>query len=81
MALQHNLGLGGAAVVSVYKRADGQSNELVRDEDVREKTWVEYNPAVEARGFTREQVDRVRSKHARNEWALGDTQKKVEARF
>ena len=81
VALQHNLGLGGAAVVSVYKRADGQSNELVRDEDVREKTWVEYNPAVEARGFTREQVDRVRSKHARNEWALGDTQKKVEARF
>jgi sterol carrier protein 2 len=81
VALQHNLGLGGAAVVTVYKRPDGQSNELVRDEDVREKTWVGYNPAVEARGFTREQVDRVRSRSARNEWALGDTQKKVEARF
>jgi sterol carrier protein 2 len=81
VALQHNLGLGGAAVVTVYKRADGQTNEAVRDEEVREKTWVGYNPAVEARGFTREQVDRVRSKTARNAWALGDTEKKVEARF
>lgn len=81
VALQHNLGLGGAAVVTVYKRADGQSNEAAKDEVVREKTWVGYNPAVEAKGFTKEQVDRVRSKTARNAWALGDTETKVQARF
>ena len=81
VALQHNLGLGGAAVVTVYKRADGRSNEAVGDEDVGGMTWVGYNPAVVARGFTGEQVDRVRSRTARNKWALGDTQKKVEARF
>jgi sterol carrier protein 2 len=40
-----------------------------------------YNPAVVAKGFTREQVDAVRSKKARSEWALQDTEKKVEARF
>jgi len=49
----------GAAVVTVYKRADGTSNEAVADGDVRQKTWVRYTPAVEARGFTREQVDKV----------------------
>lgn len=80
-ALQHNLGLGGAAVVTVYKRADGKTNEVVRDEDVEGKTWVGYNPAVEAKGFTKAQVDRVRSRKSRSEWALQDTEKKVEARF
>ena len=81
VALQHNLGLGGAAVVTVYKRADGKENEVVRDEDIKHLSWVGYNPAIEARGFTKEQVDRVRSKRARSEWALQDTEKKVEARF
>ncbi|KAL6714830.1 hypothetical protein ACLMJK_007090 [Lecanora helva] len=81
VALQHNLGLGGAAVVTVYKRADGRGNEVVRDEDVKRMSWLGYNPAVEARGFTREQVDRVRSRRARSEWALQDTERKVEARF
>ncbi|KAL8737496.1 MAG: hypothetical protein Q9181_001626 [Wetmoreana brouardii] len=76
VALQHNLGLGGAAVVTVYKRADGRSNE-----DVATPTNLGYNPAVEARGFTIEQVDKVRSKAARSAWALGDTEKKVVARF
>lgn len=80
-ALQHNLGLGGAAVVTVYKRADGKTNEVVRDEDMEGKTWVGYNPAVEAKGFTKAQVDRVRSRKSRSEWALQDTEKKVEARF
>ncbi|KAK3176734.1 hypothetical protein OEA41_008059 [Lepraria neglecta] len=81
VALQHNLGLGGAAVVTVYKRVDGQTNELVQDQEIKSKTWVGYNPAVEARGFTKEQVDRVRSNRSRSAWALGDTEKKVEARF
>lgn len=75
-ALQHNLGLGGAVVCTVYERADGKSNE-----DVSTAGNVGYNPAVEARGFTQKQVDKVRSKTSRSEWALGDTEKKVEARF
>ncbi|KAK4693876.1 hypothetical protein P7C71_g3603, partial [Lecanoromycetidae sp. Uapishka_2] len=81
VALQHNLGLGGAAVVTVYKRVDGDMNKAVTDQEVKGQTWVGYNPAVEAKGFTKEQVDKVRSKNARNDWALGDTEKKVEARF
>ena len=81
VALQHNLGLGGAAVVTVYKRADRKGCQLVKDEVVRERSGVGYNPAVVARGFSREQVDRVRSRRARNEWALGETEGKVMARF
>jgi sterol carrier protein 2 len=80
-ALQHNLGLGGAVVVSVYKRADGKASDAVSSEDVGKKNGLGYNPAVEAKGFTRAQVDGVRSKKARSEWALGDVHDKVEARF
>ncbi|KAL9047033.1 MAG: hypothetical protein Q9214_000288 [Letrouitia sp. 1 TL-2023] len=76
VALQHNLGLGGAVVCTVYKRADGKSNL-----DVASPPKVGYNPAVEARGFTRKQVDQVRSHKARSEWALGETQNQVESRF
>ena len=81
MALQHNLGLGGAAVVTVYKRADGKGSEAVRDEVVGERSGVGYNPAVEARGFSKEEVDRVRSRVGRSEWALGETEERVRARF
>lgn len=81
-ALQHNLGLGGAVVCTVYKRADGRSNAEVSDEEVEERVGgVGYNPAVEAKGFTRAQVDQVRSKKARSAWALGEVERKVEARF
>ena len=82
VALQHNLGLGGAAVCSVYKRMDGKENDKVTSEEVaRREGGVGYNPAVEAKGFTREQVNKVRSKRARSAWALGEVEKKVEARF
>ena len=79
--LQHNLGLGGAAVCTVYVRADGQEARPVSSEEVARLTGLGYNPAIEAKGFTREQVDKVRSKKARSEWALQDTEQKVEARF
>lgn len=67
--------------MTVYKRADGKTNEVVSDEEVKGRTWVGYNAAVEAKGFTRAQADRVRSRKARSEWALQDTERKVEARF
>lgn len=81
VALQHNLGLGGAVVVTVYKRADGSAATDVSSDEVAKRTGLGYNPAVQAKGFTKEQVDRVRSKKARSEWALQDTEQKVEARF
>jgi len=79
--LQHNLGLGGAVVVTVYQRADGQVAKPVSDEEVAKRTTVGYNPAVVAKGFTKAQADSVRSKTARSEWALQDVAKKVESRF
>jgi sterol carrier protein 2 len=80
-ALQHNLGLGGAAVVTVYRRADGKEAGNVSSEEVGRRNGLGYNPAVEARGFTREQVDRVRSRKARSQWAMQDVEEKVESRF
>ncbi|RFU30393.1 hypothetical protein B7463_g5936, partial [Scytalidium lignicola] len=81
VALQHNLGLGGAAVVTVYKRADGKSNTPVDNEAVGRRNKLGYNPAVEAKGFTKAQASSVRSRSRASDWALGDTEKKVEARF
>ncbi|KAF2863980.1 putative Non-specific lipid-transfer protein [Piedraia hortae CBS 480.64] len=80
-ALQHNQGLGGASVVTVYKRADGQTAKPLSNEEIGRITGLGYNPAVEARGFTSKQADQVRSKRARSEWALQDVEKKVESRF
>lgn len=81
VALQHNLGLGGAAVVTVYKRADGKSNDPVDNAIVGQKNKLGYNPAVEAKGFTEKQAASVKSKTKSSAWALGDTEQKVEARF
>ncbi|KAL8956003.1 MAG: hypothetical protein Q9183_006452 [Haloplaca sp. 2 TL-2023] len=84
-ALQHNLGLGGAVVVTVYKRADGLTNLEASannsENSAASGEGIGYNPAIEARGFTKEQADRVRSRKARSQWALGDTESKVMARF
>lgn len=81
VALQHNLGLGGAAVVTVYKRADGQTAQPVSSDIVARQTGLGYNPAVEAKGFTAAQVDKTRSQKQRSAWALQDVQEKVQARF
>jgi len=80
-ALQHNLGLGGAAVVTVYRRADGAEAPRLDDSAVAERTGLGYNPAVEARGFTAAQARAARSRDSASEWALQDTQEKVQARF
>lgn len=80
-ALAHNLGLGGAGVVTIYKRYDGGINHKVSDEQVGQITGLGYNPAVEVRGFTWEQAQQVRSANHNSEWALSDTHDKVQARF
>ncbi|CAI9630676.1 non-specific lipid-transfer protein [Alternaria burnsii] len=81
VALQHNLGLGGAVVCTVYKRHDGSAATDKSDEQIGKITGLGYNPATVAKGFTKEQVEAVRSKKARSQWALQDTEQKVEARF
>lgn len=79
VALQHNLGLGGAVVVNVYKRADGKSSSKVSNADVAKGSWLGYNPAVEARGISEADAEKVRSKKNRNDFALGDTREKLAA--
>ncbi|KAK2735542.1 sterol carrier [Colletotrichum kahawae] len=80
-ALQHNLGLGGAVVVTVYKRADGKEAPKVDSATVGKVNRLGYNPAVEAKGFTAQQAASVRSRTKKSDWALQDTEEKVEARF
>lgn len=83
VALQHNLGLGGAIVVTVYRRADGKKNTnvAVDDKQITEISGLGYNPAVEARYVTREQAQAVRSKKAPSDYALADTLDKITARL
>jgi sterol carrier protein 2 len=80
-ALQHNIGLGGAVVVTIYKRADGKTAEAKSSEEVAKVTGLKYNPAVEAKGFTKEEFERVRSRKHPSAFALSDTLEKVQARF
>ena len=56
-ALQHNIGLGGAAVVGIYRNYQG-SHPAWRDPRGR----FGYNPAVECRPVTPEQVKSVMSR-------------------
>ncbi|KAL2024144.1 hypothetical protein VTK56DRAFT_9924 [Thermocarpiscus australiensis] len=72
-ALQHNLGLGGAAVVTVYCRADGREAPVVDSVTVGRINKLGYNPAVEARGFTEEQARAVRSRDRTSDWAMTAT--------
>jgi sterol carrier protein 2 len=55
-ALQQNLGLGGAAVVTVYKRADGKPSKKVKGEAER-IAGRGYNPATEARGLSKGEIE------------------------
>ncbi|KIV89105.1 hypothetical protein PV10_08709 [Exophiala mesophila] len=80
-ALQHNLGLGGAVVVTVYARPDGKAATPVTDVEVGKINGLGYNPATEAKGFTTEQARRVVSQKQFSDWALQDTQTKVQSRF
>ncbi|KAK4705856.1 hypothetical protein P7C70_g351, partial [Phenoliferia sp. Uapishka_3] len=65
--LAHNLGLGGACVVTVMKRP---SFWKASGEDGRDR--VGYNHAAECRRVTREDVEKVRSVKAFSEYAMVD---------
>ena len=67
VALQHNLGLGGAVVINIYKRADGEANVALSDTEIVDRSAFDYNPATEARHVTAADADKVRSRTARNE--------------
>jgi sterol carrier protein 2 len=66
--LQHNMGLGGATVVSILGRADGKTAPRTCDRsDGRQR--LGYNPALEARGIREEDFEAVRSRKAFCQWA------------
>ena len=81
VALQHNLGLGGAVVINVYKRADGKKNQKLEDKDILKNSDWDYNPATKAKFITAADADKVRSRKNRSEYALSDTQEKIQARL
>lgn len=81
VALQHNLGLGGAVVISIYKRADGKVSTPVSNEEISKLSGLGYNPAVEAHFITPQDAEKVRSKRSFNEYALGDTVTALAARL
>ena len=81
-ALQHNVGLGGAVVITLYQRADGKESPLSAPVGVEDgRKWAGYNPAVEARWLTEEQINQVRSKKARSEFIMGGRKNPIDARL
>lgn len=81
VCLQHNLGLGGAVVVTVYKRADGGFAKKVDSSEVAKLTGLGFNPAVEARPLSNEQAEAVRSKEHADAKAFQGTLENVVARL
>ncbi|KAH8807500.1 acetyl-CoA acetyltransferase [Xylogone sp. PMI_703] len=81
VALQHNLGLGGAVVITIYKRADGKTSTPVSDAAVSKISGLGYNPATEARFISPKDAEKVRSKLHFNKYALGETEKTLVARL
>ena len=73
-ALQHNLGLGGACVVTVYQRADDHSSPPLSPDQVVKQAGVGYNPATEAREVTHEDERKVQSTEV-SERAMGGAEK------
>ncbi|KAI1352391.1 putative lipid-transfer protein, mitochondrial precursor [Xylaria sp. FL0043] len=61
--LQHNMGLGGATVVTLYKRADGKTSPRFGDTrpETDGRSRLGYNPAEEARSISKEDWLNVRS--------------------
>jgi len=58
-ALQHNIGLGGAVVVTLYKRMDDEGRDA---ECVDPRKRLGYNPAIEHRRIEGKDLKKVMSK-------------------
>lgn len=61
--LQHNMGLGGATVVTIYKRHDGTVAPDIANTKPNEdgRNRLGYNPAEEARSISKEDWESVKS--------------------
>lgn len=60
--LQHNIGLGGACVVAIYKRPDGSAAPSTLDASLQDgRARLGYNPAVESRRVTLKDLRRVQA--------------------
>ncbi|KAI0202329.1 putative lipid-transfer protein, mitochondrial precursor [Astrocystis sublimbata] len=81
--LQHNMGLGGATVVTLYRRADGKL--APRIEETRAETdgrsRLGYNPAEEARSISKEDWLSVRSgPGSSSDWAIAQLPWNIDAK-
>lgn len=73
--LQHNMGMGGATVVTIYKRIDGEVAPRVEDTKPEEdgRSRLGYNPAEEARSISREDWKSVLAEgEASSAWAAAE---------
>ena len=65
------MGLGGATVVTVLGRADDRVAPLPSEiqDQVDGRRRLGYNPALEARGVNKQDIEAVRSQKAFSNWA------------
>lgn len=70
--MEHNIGLGGAAVVTVYQRAYGKEAPKVGAYSLEDdgRCRLGYNPAAEARVISKADWEAVKSKgDGSSKWA------------
>ena len=80
-ALQHNVGLGGAVVITLYQRADRKKASQAPQRGADGRNWAGYNPAIEARWLNDGEINRVRSVNNRSEYMLKGRKRASEARL
>jgi len=51
------------------------------DAEIGRLSGVGYNPAVEVRGVSKQDFEKIRSKTGRSDYALGETAEKIQARL
>jgi sterol carrier protein 2 len=76
------VGLGGAVVITLYRRPDNseapspETSKRQQDKVIDGRKWAGYNPAVEARWITDEELGRVKSRGKASLKMLGDGRKR-----
>jgi sterol carrier protein 2 len=75
IAVAHNMGLGGATIVTVLKPRPGAIPGIKAQDGVER---LGYNPAIECRDITFDMLKQVRSEHY-SDYALKETEKPIQA--
>ena len=53
----------------------------MKDQEITKRSYWNYNPATQAKYITKDDAAKVRSKDFKSQYALSDTEDKIQARL